>query len=93
MEDLKFVGPQAKDYSDLSVPLLAHNEETPYSFNYVMEMARSKDAQGKKSLWYMKGGPEREVASNIYQVAEQIAMRIYGSKSDQYLKVLKESGQ
>ena len=58
--------------------MISAEDDHPFSLNYVLKMARDKDQQGKKSQWYMKGGPERAIASNIYQVAEQIALKIYG---------------
>ena len=41
----------------------------------------------------MKGGPERQLATNIYTVALQIAERVFTTKSVQFIETLKESAQ
>jgi hypothetical protein len=35
----------------------------------VLLAARKKDIEGRRSHWFMKGGVERESASDIYTIA------------------------
>ena len=81
IEDIVFIGPTVKDYSDVSLPVLSGQDHTPFSLSYVLELAREKDTAGRRSQWYMKGGPERAIATNIYTVAVQIAERVFTTKS------------
>lgn len=69
VDDIAFIGPTVKDYSHLSIALLATEDNNPFSLSYVMGLARARDAEGQKSQWYMQGGPERKIASNIYSTA------------------------
>ena len=36
VEDIEFFGPTVKDYSELSVPLLADEDRTPFALEYVL---------------------------------------------------------
>ena len=40
IEDIAFIGPTVKDYSDLSVPIVAAKDSSPFSLTYVLELAR-----------------------------------------------------
>ena len=93
IEDITFIGPTAKDYSNLSIPVLSPLDLTPFSLSFVLDIAREKDAQGRRSQWFMRGGPEREIATQVYQVSVQIAERVFGTRSIQFVETLKESAQ
>jgi hypothetical protein len=41
----------------------------PSSLNLVLECARHKDNEGKRSQWYMVGGEEREEATELFRKA------------------------
>jgi len=49
----------------------------PISLNVVLDLARKADTRGKRSKWYMKGGPERKEATELYRLAISTAVRIY----------------
>lgn len=59
IDDIEFMGPTVKDYSELSVPIISPEDNTPFSLEFVLMMARARDREGRKSQWYMKGGPQR----------------------------------
>ena len=40
IEDITFIGPTVKDYSELSLPILAAQDHSPFSLTYVLELAR-----------------------------------------------------
>ena len=40
IEDIAFIGPTVKDYSELSLPILAVKDYTPFGLTYVLELAR-----------------------------------------------------
>ena len=40
IEDITFIGPTAKDYSDLSIPVLAPLDVNPFSLSFVLDIAR-----------------------------------------------------
>lgn len=40
----------------------------------------------------MKGGPERQIAQNIFSVAQQVAERVFTTRSMQFVETLKEAG-
>lgn len=82
--------PIVKEYSSKSMPLLAKEDVFPCSMNLVLECARTKDAQGKRSSWYMIGGEERIEATELYRMACSICEQIYNATSIQYVRVLKE---
>ena len=50
----------------------------PVSVNVVLNLARKADALGKKSRWFMRGGPERVEATALYRLATRLAFKIYG---------------
>ena len=41
----------------------------------------------------MRGGPEREVATQVYQISVQIAERVFSTRSVEFIEALKESAQ
>ena len=41
----------------------------------------------------MKGGPERSISSENYTIAQQVAERVFSTRSMQFVKTLKEAGQ
>ena len=63
VEDIEFIGPTVKDYQELSLPLEATEDYSPFSLNYVLKLARDRDGEGRTSQWYMQGGPERLIAT------------------------------
>ena len=69
VDDIEFIGPTVKDYEDLSLPLQAPEDHSPFSLSYVLSIARARDAEGRASRWNMKGGPERQVAVQIFSMA------------------------
>ena len=62
----------------------------PSSLNIVLEAARLKDSQGKRSQWHMIGGEERVEATELYRMASNICETIYSKNSLQFAKVQKE---
>jgi len=56
IEDIKSVSPMVKDYTLERVPLIHPLDYAPFSVNYMLDMARKKDDEGKCSHWYMRGG-------------------------------------
>ena len=40
IEDITFIGPTAKDYHNLSIPVLAPIDSNPFSLSYVLDIAR-----------------------------------------------------
>ena len=40
IEDISYIGPTAKDYHDLSIPILAPLDYNPFSLSYVLDIAR-----------------------------------------------------
>ena len=69
VEDIEFIGPTVKDYTELSLPLESLEDHNPFSLKFIVGLARARDSEGRTSHWYMTGGPERKIASNIYGVA------------------------
>jgi len=57
IEDIEFMGPSVKDYAELSMPIISTEDNTPFGLEFVLLMARARDSEGRKSQWYMKGGP------------------------------------
>jgi len=57
--DIEFIGPTVKDYSELSLPLQAQEDHSPFGLTFILHLARARDAEGRASKWFMKGGPER----------------------------------
>jgi hypothetical protein len=47
-------------------------EVYPTSLSIVLESARNKDSQGKRSQWYMRGGEERAEATELYRLSASI---------------------
>ena len=74
---MKSILPKIKDYRYLTLK----GDGFPFSVNMLLKMARRADARGKKSKWYMEGGPERNQATELYRVASRYALRIYGANS------------
>lgn len=92
VEDIDFIAPTVKDYQELSLPLEAPEDHSPFSLNYVLKLARDRDAEGRTSQWFMKGGPERAIATTIYSAAQQVAERVFTSRSLKFIETLKEAG-
>jgi hypothetical protein len=80
------MNPRVKDYRYFGV----QSHTYPYSVTILVELARKMDQLGRKSQWWMKGGKERMLATNIYRRATQIAYMIYGHSSLEYAKLLRE---
>lgn len=70
VDDIDFIGPTVKDYHELSLPLMAPEDHSPFCLTYITAMARARDTEGRASRWNMKGGPERQIASQIFSVAQ-----------------------
>lgn len=60
------------------IALTAPQDKFPVSLNMVLECARTKDNEGKRSQWYMIGGDERVEATELYRLATNICEQIYG---------------
>mmetsp|Transcript_10433 Transcript_10433/g.10474 ORF Transcript_10433/g.10474 Transcript_10433/m.10474 type:complete len:297 (-) Transcript_10433:106-996(-) len=90
LEDIQSVSPQVKDYGEKTMPLLSPEEQHPTGLNLIIEYARIKDSQGKRSQWFMVGGEERQDASELYRTACAVCEQIYGNASYEYGKILKE---
>lgn len=74
IEDIENIIPVVKDYTE-DQPVLnggCKEEVYPTSLNIVLESARSRDQAGKRSNWYMRGGEERDEASDLYRLAASI---------------------
>ena len=48
-DDIEFIGPTVKDYLELTLPLEAPEDLNPFSLSYVLNLARARDAEGRKS--------------------------------------------
>mmetsp|Transcript_12626 Transcript_12626/g.17037 ORF Transcript_12626/g.17037 Transcript_12626/m.17037 type:complete len:195 (+) Transcript_12626:421-1005(+) len=92
IDDIEFIGPTVKDYDDLTLPLLAPEDNNPFSLNYILAMARTRDSEGRASQWNMKGGPERDVAASIFDIGQQVAERVFTTHSLPFVTTLKEAG-
>ena len=82
VEDIESIAPIVKDYQDQVMSDLAITspfDKFPCSLTMVLEMARTRDRQGKRSQWFMVGGDERVEASELYRVATNVCEQIYGS--------------
>jgi len=54
-----------------------------YALNRVFDSARTFDDMGKRSRWYYSGSEERSNATNLLLKAQEVALEIYGSGSEQ----------
>lgn len=68
----------------------AGGDSFPYSINLLIDMARRLDNEGKKSQWFMIGGNEREVATEVYRSILQHAFFIYWNESVELAKIQRE---
>eukprot|EP00744_Colponema_vietnamica_P001049 GILI01001788.1.p1 GENE.GILI01001788.1~~GILI01001788.1.p1 ORF type:complete len:1045 (+),score=336.05 GILI01001788.1:182-3316(+) len=59
-------------------PKVKFQQVVSSSLTLALERARAMDEKGKRSLWYLAGGHERETASEMYRSAIALAERIYG---------------
>jgi hypothetical protein len=92
IEDIEGITPVVKDYTE-DQPVLnggCKEEVYPTSLSLVLESARAKDQAGKRSHWYMRGGEERDEATDLYRLAASVCEQIYGSTTLKYARILKE---
>ena len=75
--DIENILPRVKDYRKMSIKEGDINA-FPISLNVVLNLARKADKRGKKSKWFMMGGPERKEATELFRLALRIANNIYG---------------
>lgn len=78
IHDIENITPIVKDYIDKQPVLIAKEECFPSSLNIVIESARLKDSQGKRSQWFMRGGEERDEATDLYRLACSICDQVLG---------------
>ena len=90
IDDIETITPIVKDYIDDYTVIGPKEDVFPASLNTVLECARMKDKQGKRTHWYHRGGEEREEATELYRLAASICEQIYGSQSLRYARILKE---
>ena len=57
------------------------------SLELLIKKAQELDNKGKRSQWNLKGGTEREEATNIYNIALCLAIKIYGKQSLKYVDI------
>ena len=72
IEDIESITPVVKDYIEKQPMLTTMDEVFPSSLNILLESARLKDSQGKRSQWHMAGGPERDEATDLFRLASSI---------------------
>ena len=89
-EDIEGIIPIVKDYNDKQPVLTCKEEVFPSSLNITLEAAKLKDSQGKRSQWFMRGGPERDEATELYRLAASICEQVLSTRSLRYARVLKE---
>ena len=63
----------------------------PVSLNVVLNLARKADLIGKKSQWFMLGGPEREEATELFRLAIRIANNIFQDHEIKLAAIYKEA--
>lgn len=90
IHDIENIAPIVKDYIDKQPVFVAKEECFPSSLNTVLESARLKDSQGKRSQWFMRGGEERDEATDLYRLACSICDQVLGPNCLKYALVLKE---
>lgn len=90
INDIENITPIVKDYIEKQPVLTIKEEVFPSSLNIVLESARLKDSQGKRSQWFMRGGEERDEATELYRLACSICDQVLGAQSHRYALVLKE---
>ena len=74
LEDIECISPIVNDYTE-DQPVLnggCKEEVYPTSLSIVLESARQRDAQGKRSQWFMRGGEQREEATELYRLSASI---------------------
>lgn len=89
LDDIEHVRPTCKDYRFLGRDA-GDSDRFPYSINQMMELARELDASGRTSQWFMRGGPEREEATRIFQTARLLASTIFGDQSLHTASIIRE---
>ena len=72
IEDIESITPIVKDYTDEHIVVGAKEDVFPASLNTVLESARMKDKQGKRTQWYHRGSEEREEATELFRLAASI---------------------
>ena len=72
MDDIENITPIIKDYIDQQPVFITKEETFPSGLNIVLEAARLKDSQGKRTQWFMRGGEERDEATELYRLAASI---------------------
>ena len=72
IDDIESITPIVKDYTDDYTVLGIKEDVFPASLNTVLESARMKDKQGKRTYWYHRGSEEREEATELYRLAASI---------------------
>eukprot|EP00743_Colponemidia_sp_Colp-15_P010245 GILK01011263.1.p1 GENE.GILK01011263.1~~GILK01011263.1.p1 ORF type:complete len:1014 (+),score=191.11 GILK01011263.1:62-3103(+) len=87
-----FVSANPFDVSDLQsiMPIAKGFNSRAPSLELALESARTLDARGKRSLWYLAGGSERTQATRLFREAVVIAETIFGVSSIQLVDTLKE---
>lgn len=65
--DVIGVKPVIKDYREHSFKE-RDDHSFPVSINLIRNFARKMDEKGKKSKWYLEGGPERKEATELYRL-------------------------
>ncbi len=77
--------------SDLLIcPKVLDRPFTANSVDLLLAKARTLDAKGRRTQWHIRGGPEREQATECYDRATRIAGTIYQKDSSQYADVALE---
>lgn len=80
-------------FSKIDLVISPYVVDEPYaasSLEIILNKARALDAKGTRSQWNIKGGPEREQATQHYDMAVRIAVMIYEKGSLQYAEVALE---
>ncbi len=92
--DIESITPIVKDYTDKAmsmIPLTSPFDKSPCSLTLILDLARIKDSQGKRSQWFMVGGDERVEATELYRMAATVCEQLYGTQQTlRYAQVLKE---
>jgi len=77
-----------------NLSLIAPQDKFPSSLNMILDCARMKDNEGKRTHWYMIGGDERVEATELFRMAINMCETIYGGQQNiHYANALKEMAE
>merc|ERR1719161_1178587 len=60
-------------------PVVKYEIASSSELKATLQRARELDAKGKRSLWYLRGGPERVQATELYREALRLCEFVYGN--------------